>query len=220
MATDGKSNNYDNVAGFEIFDSGISRRYDRGSTVLYEEQEPPGVYLITYGFLKACTITPDGERNIVWVLGHYEIFPLTWAVSGRPVDVAYTAITPVVLEMVPLAVFKEALQTNRRFADKVTHTLSDLFSSHSERVQNLEFRRARQRIAYRLLYLARKWGSQEGDGISLDLPVTHQDLADATAMTRETANREMLRLASAGHISLAGTRVKIKKPEALALICQ
>lgn len=64
----------------------------------------------------------------------------------------------------------------------------------TDRVENLEFTKASARLISRLLYLSKRFGKQEGAHIRLVIPLTHKDIANTIAMTRETASREFTKL--------------------------
>jgi CRP-like cAMP-binding protein len=59
-----------------------------------------------------------------------------------------------------------------------------------------KFRYARHRIIYQLLLLADMFGTQTGDGIRINPPLTHFDIGSSIGMARETVTREMEKLRS------------------------
>ena len=69
---------------------------------------------------------------------------------------------------------------------------------------------ARERVASFLLLLARRLGTAEGDGGSLDLPMTREAIADHLGLTLETTSRQISALKRDGVITPSGrTRIAI-----------
>jgi CRP/FNR family transcriptional regulator len=61
-------------------------------------------------------------------------------------------------------------------------------------LENMAMDSTLQRVAHQLLFLAKKFGIPTEAGTSIQVPLTHQDIADILGVTRETVTRAMTTL--------------------------
>jgi CRP/FNR family transcriptional regulator len=73
--------------------------------------------------------------------------------------------------------------------------------SNIQRLENISLKSADKRLADALLHYARTFGKQHDNGeIVIDVPLTHQTLANILNIARETVSHAMLRLQDVGAI--------------------
>ena len=72
-----------------------------------------------------------------------------------------------------------------------------------------------QRIARTLLRLMRTAGSKQQDGISIDIPLSRQSIADYTGTTLYTVSRTLSAWEKSGWIKTGRERIVITEPHAL-----
>ena len=100
------------------------------------------------------------------------------------------------------AVLREVAETLRRKQDSIAN-FGDV--RHVERVRR------------KLLQLARDYGRVTGDGVRLDLPLTHALLGEMVGSERETVTRGIDQLESSGFLSREGHSYRLHvAPEVLA----
>jgi CRP-like cAMP-binding protein len=73
-------------------------------------------------------------------------------------------------------------------------------------------RRHAERVRRKLIQLARSHGKVGTDGLLLDLPLTHELLADMVGSTRETVTRALAQLARRGIIEHERGRYRVRIP--------
>jgi len=93
-----------------------------------------------------------------------------------------------------LKAFSTYIHENPDLAFPIMEKLTELYLVCNDRIHNLEFRYARERVAFRLNSLAENYGKKTANGIEITLPIKQLELADSINVTRETASRELLRL--------------------------
>lgn len=86
------------------------------------------------------------------------------------------------------------------------------YETSQQSIINLEFRTAKERVIYRLLYLGRHYGHQKNTKTQIAMPVIYQDMADSLSLTRETVNRTMMGLIKQGLVRRQGNYVFIENP--------
>jgi CRP/FNR family transcriptional regulator len=74
----------------------------------------------------------------------------------------------------------------------------EMYRIHSERIINLEYRSVRERLISFLLTMAQRFGKSSKDGVTINVPLRHQDIASSINSSRETTSREMIALERKG----------------------
>src|SRR2546427_395254 len=72
------------------------------------------------------------------------------------------------------------------------------------------------RIAKLILRLGARYGRRERGVIHLDIPLTHQEIADMVGTTRQTVTSALSRLKRQGALSIDTHRIQIESEELLA----
>ena len=102
-------------------------------------------------------------------------------------------------------------------ADALLREMAETLRRKQDSIANFGNVRHTERVRRKLLQLARDYGRVTGDGVKLDLPLTHALLAEMIGSERETVTRAIDRLESAGFLSREGHHYRLHiPPEALA----
>jgi CRP-like cAMP-binding protein len=98
-----------------------------------------------------------------------------------------------------------------------------LFSSFSERlrqsdevIESLLHREVSNRLATLLINLGSRFGESNGSGLTLDVRLTHQDLANMIASTREAVSKVMSEFQRDGYIEVKNRKITLLDRQALA----
>ena len=175
-------------------ENGRKVSFSKGQVIIRSHEQPSGVFLIEKGFVKTYSITKYGETNLHLIRKRGDVFPIIWALSDIHREVFYEAMAQTVLYKTTKAKLREFA-----FSDQGVHSLLvdqavELYRIHADRVNNLQLRTAKERVAYRLLALANRFGRPDGTGIHIKAPLRHQDIADSINTARETTSRELEKL--------------------------
>ncbi len=111
--------------------------------------------------------------------------------------------------------FIKAVRADLELSNAFGTQLARQFKIYAERVDNLEYKKANERIAYRLLFLASRFGVKNKDTIVIDAPITHELFANSINLARESVSREMGRLTEKGIIAKVDHRIIITDLAAL-----
>lgn len=174
------------------FGGGILKHFLKDEVIIQGDEKPEGVYLIESGYVKAYSISPLGQQNLLLIHGSSEIMPLPWALDGpQKVGIFYEAMSEVSAFRTSKDYLRSAMGTNAWLAEQILRQLVNTFTVYAQRIQNLGYRLPRERVIACLLDLATRFGHTKGNSheIIIKAPITHQDVADSTNMTRETASR-------------------------------
>ena len=76
--------------------------------------------------------------------------------------------------------------------------VTDMYRLHSERIMTLEYRTVRERLISFLLTTAKRFGKKTPQGLRIEVPLKHQDIASSISATRETTSRALAELERKG----------------------
>ena len=198
------------------FGGGTVKKFLKGEVIVQGNEKPEGAYLIESGYVKAYSISPLGQQNLLLIHGVGEIMPLPWALDGaQKVGIFYEAISDVSTLRTSKDHLRSAMGTNSWLAEQILRQLVNSFTVYAQRIQNLGYRLPRERTIACLLDLATRFGQRDGHDIIIKAPITHQDVADSTNMTRETASRAIEQLSKDKLISQKDHTFAIKDEKKL-----
>lgn len=198
-----------------LFHQGTRLVYEKGEFVIRPGGPPQGVFYILSGLIKAYDITKYGEENLLIIRKEGEILGLTWAVTGDDRHIIYAALARTELLQISREQFTDFVRGNPQAALPLLDMLVDMYRVHSERILNLEYRTVRERLVSFLLSNARRFGRQTPEGMVLDVPLRHQDIASSISATRETTGRELSALERQGLLSSAQSIITLKDMDRL-----
>lgn len=185
----------------DFFHSGTRIEYKKNEFIKRPGENLSGVYFIESGIVKAYDITKYGEENLLIIRKGGEVLGLTAAITGEARRILYTTLMPTTLWQVDQAVFLEFIRSHPKAALPVLGMVTEMYRIHSERILNLEYRTVRERLVFFLISVAHRFGTETPEGILLDVPLRHQDIASSISATRETTGRELSVLEKRGLLS-------------------
>lgn len=201
-----------------LFSCGRPQYFHKNEVIIRATETPLGVYLITSGWVRICTVCPDGEPNIISTLYQGDIFPISWAVTGITQPSSFVANSKTNVIRISRNDFLKQISSDSRAAQSVMQLLAQRTRGFTEAQDNLHFRSAKQRIAYRLLTLAHMFGQETDDGLLINTPVTNEYIARSSNMTRETASREINKIIKNGIVTASKGKYTIANIAALQAI--
>lgn len=164
--------------------------------------------LITKGFVKRYLISNEGSYGVQVIYGIGDIFPITLAFSALfkreinegPETYYYEAMTEVELYTLDESDLVNAVQENPLLYRDLFAICGNRLHSTLQGLENLTLKTSYQRVAHELLYMAKTFGDKRAGGMTIAVPLTHQDIADILSLTRETVSTAMVQLRKKGLI--------------------
>ncbi len=194
---------------------GVKHTYSKGDYIIRPGEVPSGVFYIYEGLVKAYDITKYGEENLLIVRKSHEIFPLIWAITGEERQVIYQALAPTVVWVISREYFQEEIARHPDAMAPLLDMAIEMYRLHCERILNLEYRSVRERIVSFLLTMAARFGDDVEGGLSIGIPLRHQDIASSVNASRETTSREIAALERKGYIKNGQASITILDEPAL-----
>jgi CRP-like cAMP-binding protein len=194
---------------------GTKQTFKKGDFIIRPGDAPHGVFYIYQGLVKAYDITKYNEENLLIIRRQDEIFPLIWAVTGHEHHIIYQALAPTTTYKIDRETFLEFIQGSSDALIPLLDMTMEMYRLHGERILTLEYRTVRERIISFLINMSQRFGKETNNGILIEVPLRHQDIASSVNATRETTSREISALERKGLLENKQSFTLLKDLEAL-----
>jgi CRP-like cAMP-binding protein len=193
-----------------VADEAQFRRFSEGTAIFQERQEPPGLWVLGSGQVKLQHASADGREHIIEFPAPGSPLALWAVMDGGPLTETATPMGEVTALLIPRDVIRGLAVRNPCVGAAVVENLCDSIRLRDIGGGIQALRDARERIACRLLLLARQYASADEEGVLVRYPITRRDLANATGVALETAIRTLSGLKRAGLIETVARMVDIR----------
>ena len=156
---------------------------------IYFPNEPSSlIFFLKTGRVKISKYNSDGKEIIMAFINPGEVFgEMAYLGEGERTDIALT-VEPSYICAINKNDFTQFIEKNPALNLKVTRIIGLKLKSYSERIEDLVFKDAKQRVISFLVKLSVENGKQVGDQVFVKPFLKHQDIADLTACARQTVN--------------------------------
>ncbi len=182
-----------------------SLRYKPGEMILKQGTSATHVLSLIDGIVKIY-IEGIGDKNLLLSLQK------PWALIGGPglhtdrkIHYSVAALTGVSICFIDIENFNRVMHMNCRFANQLIEHVSKQSVILFEKMVSLTQKQMHGRMADGLLYLSRDFYGSE----SFDMPLSRQEIADITAMSKDSAIRILKDFERDGIIKIQGRRLSI-----------
>lgn len=197
----------------DAFFSGFpAHEYFKGAILIRAADEPKGIYYLKSGHIRQYVITKEGEEITLNIYKPGAFFPMAWAVNAYPNHYYFEAMDDSVVRIAPK---EDAVEFVKNEPDVLFDLLQRLYIGLDgvlSRMEHLMSGKARERLITILIISAKRFGRHNTgrDAITIDLRLTHQDLASLAGLSRETVTREMMELKQSGLLDYTNTAISIQ----------
>jgi CRP-like cAMP-binding protein len=188
--------------------------YKKGEVILRPHDETKNIHMIGSGMVKIYNFDPRGKEYTAIFYGPGDLFPLAWIIDQDRPAIYFKAITETKIYLIDLEQFREHLKENTELMQAFLRKVAEQFSLFASTVNNLGLKYGRERIYYKLLVLASKFGEKKNGSIVIPY-FSQSDLGATVNMTREGVSKEISKLEQLGIIDYARTGITIKDTEYL-----
>ncbi|MDQ3912993.1 MAG: Crp/Fnr family transcriptional regulator [Actinomycetota bacterium] len=193
------------------------RIYQPGDAIYSEGEYGDALYVLISGVVKLFRPYSGSKEATLRLLRPWDIFGHL-AFAGETRQRAYAeAVTECKVTKVPKIFMERAIRREPRAALKMMTLLELRLVQYEELVKCLLPRETEVRLANLLPILARKFGERyEGSSVTIDLRLTHQDLAAMVASTRESVTKVLNEMRNRDVVKVEGGRITLKDHIALS----
>lgn len=177
--------------------------FNKGEIIIFQGEAPRSAFIVKSGTIKAYNLSIEGDEKPVAFYSPDSVFPAPW-VYGRMSNAIYYYEAFTSSAEVYIIDRDEFVDFIRKRPELLYQELERAITeqlSGSMRLNALQHSRASDKLLYTLHYLALSHGQDKGSQIvEITLDLKHQDFANLTGLTRETAATELNKLKRLGVI--------------------
>ena len=196
----------------------VVETFERGKTIFFPGDPAERVYFLQKGAVKLSRVYEQGEEITVALLRENSVFGVLSLITGQKADRFYHAVafTTVELLSVPIEQVEKALKENPELSMWMLKGLSTRILQTEMMIETLAHRDMGSRLVSFLLILCRDFGVPESEGMTIDLKLSHQAIAEAIGSTRVTVTRLLGDLRQENMISINKKRITVHNPTTLS----
>jgi CRP/FNR family transcriptional regulator, global nitrogen regulator len=188
----------------------VAERRFGAKDIIYAPSDPDGrIYVLLSGTVRLYKIYGDCKEATVALLKDGDIFgDLSLQETAHQNEFA-EAITDAKVAVVRKSALREATSRRPELALKLFHSLSERLRQSEATIESLLDREVSARLAALLSNLGHRFGEPDGSRMVLKVRLTHQDLANMIASTREAVSKEMSEFQRSGLIEVRNRRISV-----------
>jgi CRP/FNR family transcriptional regulator len=208
-------NNMDNRERESLMSLSASHVYKKGEYIFQTGDPGRNVYILEDGRAKICQLSASGKEMILWFCLPGEIFGLAELPRGGIREVFAQACTEAQVHSISREDFKRFLHAHPDAAMQIIDLLSCRMRVLGHMLLNLASDDVTSRIIKLILRLSARYMRDQGSGICLDFPLTHQEIADMIGASRQTVTSALSELKKEGILSVEQHCIHIRNPARL-----
>ncbi len=189
--------------------------FRKKETIFSEGDPSEWLYIVTKGKVKITKLSHEGKEIILEIISKNDFFGGIAVVRGFPYPANAVA-------MEDTEVFKISRNNMMRIMDRFPNlmycmatNIGDRIKDSHDMIKSIALEKVESRIASLLIKLSDKAGEKTPEGISINIKLTKQDIAEMVGTTVETSIRTMSKLSKLGLVTSRTGHLVIRDLERL-----
>ena len=187
----------------------VERRFAPKDEIFTPGDPDYRLYFLLSGTVRLYKIYGDYKEATTALLKDGGVFGKLSLVEGRWQDVFAEAVTEARVAGIHKSSLERVIKSNPEFALRLFSSLSERLRQSDEVIESLLHREVSTRLATLLVNLAERFGEDDHADVLIDVRLTHQDLANMVASTREAVSKVMSGFQRDGLIETRNRRIAI-----------
>ncbi len=188
---------------------------DKNDIIHFSDIDKKRLYTIKHGILKICHQDKEGKEVITELLTEHDIFGYVSLInSDNNVNEQYAKVLSDKLSICSFEVekFKSVLQNNNDLSVKYSALINEKLVSFQQKYSDLVFKDVNTRVSEFFKRYASYHAKTVNDVLEMEMVLTHQEIADYTASSRQSVTSIVNKLVEDGKIIYDG-RKKVIIPD-------
>jgi CRP/FNR family transcriptional regulator, cyclic AMP receptor protein len=185
----------------DLADRARKRRFARGDVIFTEGEAGDEVVLLTSGRVKVCG-RRSGREVIFSVLDAGAMLGELSAIDGSPRSATVIALEPTQVDAIGIDDFREFLLANPRVSTELLRLLAERLRQASLRQLEFGATQTLTRLCGSIVQMSDRYGHSVEGGVEVVMPLSQQELAGLSGMSREAIVKGLHQLRSLGWLSV------------------
>ena len=191
-----------------VIDNFCIHSYKKNQIVYAEKDEPEFLWCLIDGKVKKYKDGIGGRQQILRLIKPVQYFGYRAYFAGEPYVSSAATLETSTIGTLPMKLVEELIQGNNALAIFFIHELSRNLGSSDTRIVNLTQKHIRGRLAEALTVMLDNYGFED-DGMTLNIYLGREDLANLSNMTTSNAIRTLSSFVTEHLIVVDGRKIKI-----------
>lgn len=178
-----------------VFSKYPIRNYKKGQLLVFQGEVPRFGYILKSGIIKEYDISKQGNEQTTWLINTYEVFPFPWIIGATTTaSYYYETASDCELYVIEKESYQELLRSNKVFLMNELERQAKKEVSQTRRLAAILNTKAEFKLINTFHYLIESYGRTKKTNsnlVELNIPLTHQEIANLTGLTRETVSKEL-----------------------------
>jgi len=195
----------------------ITQCFKKNELIQCEGEIPTHMMILASGKAKVFKDGIGSRTQIIRMLKPGENFGYRAIIANEPNSTTVAAFENSAVHMIKADIFLSILRHNNAVCYRFLEEMASDLADSNTRTVNLTQKHIRGRLAEALLFLKKNYGV-EGDGATINIYLSREDLANLSNMTTSNAIRTLSSFANEHIIAVDGRKLKIIDEDALKRI--
>ncbi|MDD2582842.1 MAG: Crp/Fnr family transcriptional regulator [Desulfuromonadaceae bacterium] len=182
------------------------KHFRKNSIILMEDDSKNFMYVIFSGKIKVVQINPDGKEQILVIRKRGDFFGEMTLLDGKSQPATIVAMEDATVGLISKIDFERYFMKDANVLKQIISLLCERLRESWVMLRVLGLSDAETRVRAVLAHISSIYGIKDVRGIIIPLKLTHKEIADYAALTRETVSRLLSRLSQAGEIEIIGNK--------------
>jgi CRP/FNR family transcriptional regulator len=190
----------------------IEKSFKKNSIILMEDETKNYMYIVFSGKIKIVQISEDGKEQIFAIHKKGDFFGEMSLLDGKTQPANVVAMEDATVGLIAKNDFEKYFLKNETALKQIIFMLCERLRNSWLILRVLSFSDAEQRVRAVLTHLSSTYGIKDLRGTVIPLKLTHREIANYTALARETVSRLLTRLCQSGDIEILDNKNIVIKP--------
>ncbi len=186
--------------------------FRKGQSIFSEDDDANEVFYLAEGMARIYAHSPNGEITIYWYCVAGELFGAGGITGSFKQAVNGQAISKSTVYAMLRPTFEQMIKLNSQLAYNALKLMGGRLRLACDAVSDMRSERTSSRVAKALLRLAHNCGIPTDEGIRLDAPITHQEVANFVGASRQTVSVILGEFEERGFIAHRSRQIVIVAP--------
>ena len=199
----------------QVSEHKIMNLFKKGQVLFHEGNPAFGVYCISDGKVKLTKNGENGKETLLNIAGPGDLIGFQHIVQSGMNDVTATALEETKICFLDRQFLQKMVSDNSTCAmELLSHVARDM-ASLQDRMAGFHHKNVRERVAFLLLDLSKRYGDDSKSGRRLGIQLSRDDMASMLGIATETLIRELSQLKDEGIITQDGKTIILVNPTML-----
>jgi CRP/FNR family cyclic AMP-dependent transcriptional regulator len=193
--------------------------YRRRRLIYSSGGEANSLYVIARGRIKLCRIEEGTTREaVIDILSAGSLFGDSALYADGQRENCAVAYEHSRVLRIPVGEFKRGMAESHELYDYTFRLIGQRLARAERRVADFALDAIPARLDKLLLDFSRRYGVNETEGVLIDIPLPHREIASIVGSTRESVTVRLNAMRREGIIDFVNRKILIKRPESLAIL--